>query len=350
MIEHEKSTNNNCDTYGDKGNAIVYGYEKENDKGVDLGLAHKSIAAMNGGHTMANMASVMTPIQFQENLQLQPQLTNHHGDWSGIRGEIRPHLKSRRLNLSGCTDHILTLCLTPLIDAKVNVYDINPLDSKGDGEICLAPAGYSVPWSLGPGRYMYLFIQPAFIAKVSGEAFPLGSNPIKLKSVCHFHNPPLFHMCLAFHNEVSTLGSGNKFYVNSLATTLVVMLLRKYSSVTEFFPEVIPATSGLLPWQWRSVTEHIKANLDGDLSLSELAKVTGISAYHFTRLFKKTSGLSPHQYVMQQRVDQAKQLLSTKRKTILEVCLEVGFLNPAHFATVFHKLVGITPKAFRDKQ
>ncbi len=299
---------------------------------------------------MANIDSVITPIQYQENPKAQPQLASDQADWSGVRAEIRHHIVPGRLKLSGCIDHILTLCLNPPIEEKVNLYDIRLFDGKCDGQMCLAPAGHPFPWSLDPGAYLYLFIQPAFIAKVAGDAFPLGSNPIKLQSVCNFHNEPLHHMCLAFQNELSSFGCKNKFYVNTLAIALTVLLLKNYSSVTESVGEAVHATRGLLPWQWQRATEHIKANLDGDLRLSELAKVVGISVYHFARLFKETSGLSPHQYVLQQRVEQSKQLLANKRKTILEVCHAVGFLNPAHFATVFHKLVGLTPKAFRDRQ
>ncbi len=301
---------------------------------------------------MANTVAVMTPIQFRENLQFQPKPTSDHPDWSGIRAEIWPHMVPSGLNIPAFTDHILTLCLNSRKEAKDYSYDVSPRARKGDGDgkMSLAPAGQPFNWSLNAGRYMCLFIQTAFMSKVAGEAFHLDTDQINLKGVCNFRNEPLQHICLALHNELFTPECGNKIYVNSLATALAVLLLRHHSSVTESLPDATVTTRGLLTWQWRRVTEHIRAHLDGDLSLSELAKVSGMSVYHFARLFKDRSGLSPHQYVMEQRMNQAKQLLGDKRKTILEVCLAVGFLNPAHFTTVFHKLVGITPKAYRDKQ
>lgn len=297
---------------------------------------------------MKNAVAVMTPVQCPENIEFYPKLNSDYRDWNGIRAEIWPHVVPSGLNFTGCTDHLLTLCLKNQNDAKNYPDGVRPPDRHGEGEMNLAPLGHTFNWSLSAGRYLYLFIQPDFITKVAGEAFLSDTNQINLKGVCNFRNEPLHHICLALQNEIFTPGCGNKIYINSLATALALLLLRNYSSVTEYLNDPTFTTSGLLPWQWRRVTDHITTHLDGDLSLSELARITGVSVYHFARLFKEKSGFSPHQYVMQRRVDQAKQLLEDKQKNILEISLAVGFMNPAHFTTVFRKLVGMTPKAYRN--
>ncbi len=92
--------------------------------------------------------------------------------------------------------------------------------------------------------------------------------------------------------------------------------------------------------------DYIQDNLTQDISLEAIANELGISRYYFCRLFKKSTGVSPHQYVIQCRIDRAKKLLSQKHKNIADVALQVGFTNQSHFSKHFKRIVGITPKKF----
>lgn len=91
--------------------------------------------------------------------------------------------------------------------------------------------------------------------------------------------------------------------------------------------------------------EYIDANLNYSLSLSELGQLMQISLSYFARLFKKSTGLAPHQYLIRQRVKRTKTLLKQRKLSIAEIADAVGFANQAHLNYHFKRLTGITPKA-----
>ena len=97
----------------------------------------------------------------------------------------------------------------------------------------------------------------------------------------------------------------------------------------------------------RRVTEYIQQNLDKDLTLAELAAVVYMSPYHFARLFKCSTGVPPHRFVVRQRIARARAFLATQELSIAQISRLVGFRTPSHFTTVFHRVTGITPRGYR---
>jgi AraC family transcriptional regulator len=105
-----------------------------------------------------------------------------------------------------------------------------------------------------------------------------------------------------------------------------------------------PALSGS---RLRRVADYIEQNLDKDLSLAELAAVVYMSPYHFARLFKDSTGVPPHRFVVRQRIARARGVLVTPELSIAQVSRMVGFRTPSHFTTVFRRVLGVTPRAYR---
>jgi AraC family transcriptional regulator len=95
------------------------------------------------------------------------------------------------------------------------------------------------------------------------------------------------------------------------------------------------------------VTEYIQQNLDKDLTLAELAGVVYMSPYHFARLFKGSTGVPPHRFVIRQRIARARAFLVTQELSIARISRRVGFRTPSHFTTVFRRVTGITPRGYR---
>jgi AraC family transcriptional regulator len=110
---------------------------------------------------------------------------------------------------------------------------------------------------------------------------------------------------------------------------------------------VSPSRGGLTPARLRRVLEHVRTELVGDTSLHRLAELAGLSPCHFALVFRQSTGLPPHRYVLQQRVERAKALLANPQLSLAEVGYAVGFASQAHFTTVFRKLVGATPATYR---
>jgi transcriptional regulator GlxA family with amidase domain len=100
-------------------------------------------------------------------------------------------------------------------------------------------------------------------------------------------------------------------------------------------------------WRLKRVASFIECNMDQPLSLACLARAAGLSRMHFASLFRRATGLRPHDYVTQQRIERAKQLLSESQVPIVQVALSVGFQSQAHFTTVFKRMAGTTPHRWR---
>jgi AraC family transcriptional regulator len=107
------------------------------------------------------------------------------------------------------------------------------------------------------------------------------------------------------------------------------------------------AHGGLAPWQERRAKEIIDANLDGEISLAELAKQCGLSSSHFSRAFRQSIGTSPHRWLLHQRVEKARRLLRDRQSPLSEVALACGFADRSHLTRVFRKLSGAGPAAWR---
>jgi len=108
---------------------------------------------------------------------------------------------------------------------------------------------------------------------------------------------------------------------------------------------------GTLPLsRLRRVTDYIQDHLDQDLTLAQLGAVVCMSPFHFARLFQRSTGVSPHQFVVRARIDRALALLAAREPSIAEIARVVGFRTPSHFSTVFHRMTGTTPRAYRAGQ
>jgi len=110
----------------------------------------------------------------------------------------------------------------------------------------------------------------------------------------------------------------------------------------------VEAVGGLPPWRLQRVFAYIRENLAREVSVAQLAKTVGMSQYYFSKLFKTSTGTTPHQYVMRQRVERAQELLRDSGTALASVATEVGFETQSHFTSVFRHIVGVTPKRYRE--
>jgi AraC-like DNA-binding protein len=112
-------------------------------------------------------------------------------------------------------------------------------------------------------------------------------------------------------------------------------------------PLVRSLRGGLAPWQMKRTEETLAANLAGDVSLADLAHDCGVSVSHFSRAFRQSTGVSPHQWLLKRRVDQAKSLLREGMLSLSDIALSCGFADQSHFTRVFTRMTGISPGAWR---
>jgi AraC family transcriptional regulator len=138
-------------------------------------------------------------------------------------------------------------------------------------------------------------------------------------------------------------GLNSRLYAESAATFLAVHLLQTYSTGKVLIREY---EGGLPPQKLKFAIAYIQDNLAQEISLNTIAEYLGMSHYYFCRLFKQSMGISFHQYVIQQRVERAKQLLRQGKMKISDIAIVCGFSHQSHLNRHFKRLTGVTPKIF----
>ncbi len=114
-------------------------------------------------------------------------------------------------------------------------------------------------------------------------------------------------------------------------------------------PESRTARTGRLSGRrLQRAADYIRLRLSENIRLDHVAAAAGLSVFHFSRMFKKTTGLTPHRYLMKARVEKARQLLHECDKTLTEIAIECGFYDQSHMSKVFRRLAGMSPVQFRD--
>jgi AraC family transcriptional regulator len=133
--------------------------------------------------------------------------------------------------------------------------------------------------------------------------------------------------------------SGDELFVESIGQTLVMHVSR--------FNVQEPRVNALPKWRLKRVHEYVDARLEETISLSDMAAVAGLSRMHFAAQFRIATGFRPHDYLLNQRIERAKTLLSESNTSLAEIALIVGFHAQAHFSTVFKRFTGTTPACWR---
>lgn len=213
------------------------------------------------------------------------------------------------------------------------------------GDIGITPAGIpSSYFAEDSHHYLDVQISASFLEKIAEEDLKLSQSQIEIMPIFQARNPQLEKIVRLLHMELYQDGRMGQLYLDSLANALAINLLHDYST-TSF--NVLPFKGGLGDRTLRRITHYIDESLDQNIRLVDLAELAKMSQSHFSRLFKQSTGLSPHQYLLQQRVERAKQLLKETNKSLLEIALVCSFDSHSHFTRQFKKLMGITPRSFR---
>jgi len=216
------------------------------------------------------------------------------------------------------------------------------------GGIGIYPANLTFQefWSLEATSFLDLYLEPTLIEQTGVEL----CDKDHIELVPHLEyglDPLIYQIAVALKTALEVDRSGSKLYADVMKTALVARLISHYSVHR---PTIKKYAGGLTKQQFKHVTHYIHEYFEKDLSLGELANLVQLSPYHFARLFKCSTGLSPHQYLLQYRIERAKQLLIERELSIAEIACVVGFSSQGHLNYHFKRLVGATPKTFARQQ
>lgn len=215
---------------------------------------------------------------------------------------------------------------------------------KRDG-LCLASAGYEIQGACWSGSHEIL-VAELCLSKVQSligvderlELFNIGQQ-------FAIEDRQLSALLTAMRTEVDGGYPAGRLYAESLALALATYLVNRYSRNAHGREARKLKLSAA---QFHRLRDYVQAHLSQNLALTELATVVDLSANHLTVLLKNTVGLTPHHYVIHERIRAGMKLLAAGRVPIVEIALALGFSSQSHFTAVFRRATGLTPRQYRQ--
>ncbi|MCH5586407.1 AraC family transcriptional regulator [Shimazuella sp. AN120528] len=194
--------------------------------------------------------------------------------------------------------------------------------------------------------FLRLEIHSSFLHQIADQTNFSYHQQIELEHSFHQPDSKIFQISQWLLDEFRKGAPNGTLYFDSLANLLGIHLLQNYTAkkIDTSQPDVISKQ------QINRILEFLHAYYQKNFTLEELSTAVHISSSHLVRLFKEATHLTPHQYLIKIRIDHAKQLLEQPELSIGEIAHEVGFFDQSHFYRYFKRIVGITPRAYRNQQ
>lgn len=211
------------------------------------------------------------------------------------------------------------------------------------GVVTIIPAGTSARWDIGGTvDVVQLYLPQATIERVAAEAD--NGSPTTLQERTGHPDPITSRLLSTAAEAIEGHTTLDALFRQQLTDLLATRLLAAHaqSSVT---PR--PVSGGLPPRILRRALERLRSESDADVSLAALAADAGLSRFHFCRAFKESTGMPPHAWLRQYRLEQAKAMLCDPSLSIVAVAVALGYASQTAFAAAFKKLTGISPSEFR---
>jgi AraC family transcriptional regulator len=199
------------------------------------------------------------------------------------------------------------------------------------------------------GEWVGLMNVPHLQLGISDAALMASSDgaygEVELRPSRKFANPRLSALVAAAHAEMVAGFPGGRLFLDSVEQAMAVALVNGHA--VRHRPVQI-YRGGLGSARLRRIKELVHVKMEDDLSLDEMAQSVGLSTAHFARMFRKSTGETPHQFVLRQRIERAKAMLRAPDARVLDVAVACGFKTQQHFAQVFRDVCKVSPTEYRQ--
>jgi AraC family transcriptional regulator len=198
-----------------------------------------------------------------------------------------------------------------------------------EGELTVIPKGmHSTCTTRGDTSFLHLYFEEGFSRELDND----------LPHRIAFEDRRISKLLRMLQVNAQVPGPETPLLFESSAVEIWSLLLRKSPPVVK---------TSLCPRALARAKELMHESISGHLSLASLAGATGLSSRHFTRLFRRATGRSPYQYLLEIRIERAKALLERPEMRIIDVAAAVGYTNPSHFTDAFTKITSVSPSSYR---
>jgi AraC family transcriptional regulator len=263
------------------------------------------------------------------------------GRWRGLHLE---HQRIERFEAAdvACPNYVVVLQLERPVTVDFRFEGRWRTSQIRPGQLIVHPAGTPFSSRLGmPSEFVFLSLSPDFF--LSAVAPLLDVTRLELPHLSGVDDPLLSGCVRALRDELGRNDAASSLYAESLAGTLAMHLARRYGRA----PVVDRSAGvGLTGRALRNVVEYLETHLADDVSLAQLARVAGLSPFHFARQFKISTGATPHGFLRNRRLERARALLQVRGNTLAEVARLTGFCDQSHLSAHFKRRFGLTPGRF----
>lgn len=194
---------------------------------------------------------------------------------------------------------------------------------------------------------LHFFINPALMREVGSELAGQSLRDIFLRPAFGEADAKLSHLLLAIKQSLNDTDDASQLKMAYLSRVLCVDLLARYSLEPISASGFKPGLAGLSRRQIALLQDYLETYLSKSIRIGDLASLCGISVTAFSKRFRASTGMTPHQYLIQMRLKKAKQLLATGAMPIAEIAIACGFTDQAHLTNVFGRHTGLRPSTYR---
>lgn len=230
-------------------------------------------------------------------------------------------------------------------------------ESEGYRHPLRLPAGATLIRNAGTGaRYVWMqpheasmtCLEPALVRRVAAETGLANPDRIEVESAFEERDPVCAHLVLALQAEAELEPhAAQPLVIQSITSALAGRLLARHTTLGVRAQRL---RGGLDPRALKRVRAYIEENVGAAVSLEDLARVAGVSRFHFARQFRASTGESPMGFLLRARVERGKARLRERDATVSRIATELGFADQSHFTRTFRRLVGTSPKRFADRR
>ena len=243
------------------------------------------------------------------------------------------------------TDHVIMTYPTGAQRLERRTGKSVAIGTARPGVVTIIPIGSSARWDIpGAVDVIQLYLPHTTLERVAREAdVPI---PADLMERTGHPDPIISQLLMSAADVLDGNAALDALFRQQLMDLLATRILAEHTGVPTTFE---PIMGGLSPHVLRRATERLRSDSDADVSLAALASEAGLSRFHFCRAFKESTGLSPHAWLRQQRLEQAMNMLRDTDASIASVAAQLGYASQTAFTAAFKKLTGETPSDWRRR-
>ena len=241
-------------------------------------------------------------------------------------------------------DHVIAVHLAGTVTLRRTLAGRTRTRKMTSGDITITPVGPRVRWQqTSPSLVILLRLAPEYVRHMAGDECAMDPDRFEIQNVFATRDAIIENLGRRLLAGLELEGVDSHLYVDTLDVRAdAASAAPLHDRVRREWPQ-----TRLSPHKLRCAVDYIEENLGNPLTLAAIAGAVALSPGHFAHAFREATGVAPHRYVVERRVERAKSLLRHSALPITEIADRVGCSSNSHFSVLFHRVTGVTPRQFR---